>query len=116
MTTNNHLSNFEKLDSKILEEQLKTAEELLEVENLDLDNTEYLASLLFCLERYDESIEQFERALSLKSDDEEILRDIAITYFKKEDYETALYYFNRSLEKDPKNETALSYKMFHMNF
>ena len=68
MTTTNHLNNFEKLDSDILESHRKIADELLEVENLDLENTEYLARLLFCLERYDESIDQFKKVISLKSD------------------------------------------------
>ena len=88
MTTNNHLNNFIKLDSKILEEHLKTVEELLEVKNLDLDNTKYLADILFCLERYDESIEQLKKILSLKSDDSEIITNIGINYFKNKDYET----------------------------
>lgn len=65
MTTKNHLNIFEKLDTKIMNEHSKTADELLLVENLDADNTEYLARLLFCLERYDESIREFEKLLSL---------------------------------------------------
>lgn len=116
MTTNNHLNNFIKLDSKILEEHLKTVEELLEVKNLDLDNTKYLADILFCLERYDESIEQLKKILSLKSDDSEIITNIGINYFKNKDYETSIKYFTRSLEKNPGNETALSYKMLSHEF
>lgn len=116
MTTSNHLNNFMELDSKIQEELLKTTDELLEVEHLDLDNTKYLAKALFCLKRYDESIEQFERMLSLKSDDEDALSFIGINYFRKEDYETAIKYFDRSLERNPDNVTALSYKMLSHEF
>lgn len=111
MTTNTHLNDFIELDSKIQEELLKTTDELLKVEYLDLDNTEYLAKALFCLKKYDESIEQFEKMLSFKSDDEQVMAYIGINYFKKEDYETAIEYFSKSLEKDPDNETVLSYKM-----
>ena len=116
MTTRNHLNKFVELDSKILDEHLKIANELLNVEHLDLDNTEYLAKILFCLEKYDESIEQFERILSLKSDDGQVMAYIGINYFKKEDYETAIKYFNKSLENDPDNETVLSYKMLSCEF
>ena len=116
MTTRNHLNNFVELDSKIMEEHLKISDELLKVEHLDLENTEYLAKLLFCLGKYDESIEQFEKILSLKSDDEQVMADIGINYFKKEDYETAVKYFNKSLEKNPDNESVLSYKMLSFEF
>ena len=104
MTTNSHLKNFVEIDSKTLEELSKTADELLEVKHLDLDNTEYLAKALFCLGKYDESIEQFERILSLKSDDEQAMSNIGINYFLKEDYNTAIAYFNKSLEKDSDKE------------
>ena len=78
MTTNNHL-NFEELDSKTYEDYSKTANELLEVEHLDFENSKYLAKVLFLLKRHDESIEQLERALSQKSDDEAIAL-IALNY------------------------------------
>ena len=116
MTTNSHLKNFLDLDSKTMEELLKTADELLEVEHLDEGNTEYLASVLFCLGRYDESIEQFERILPLKSSDGKTMSNIGINYFMKEDYETAIRYFKESLEKNPDNETVLSYKMLSHEF
>ena len=116
MTTTNHLNDFIKLDSKTVDELSKTADELLEVEHLDFDNTEYLAKVLFCLERYDESIKQFERMLTIKSDDGQVLTNIGINYFKKQDYETALKYLTESLEKDLNNETALSYKMLSYEF
>lgn len=116
MTTGNHLNNFEKLDSKIIKDHLKTAEELLKVEHLDLENSKYLAKILFCLEKYDESIEKFERILSIKSDDGQVMAYIGINYFKKEDYETAIKYFNKSLEKNPDNESVLSYKMLSYEF
>lgn len=73
MTTNYHLNDFIELDSKILEDLSDTADELLEVEHLDLDNREYLAKALFCLGRYGESIEQFKGILSLKADDEKAI-------------------------------------------
>ncbi len=116
MTTNSHLNNFEKFDSKTIEEYLKITDELLEVEHLDLDNTEYLAKVLFCLERHDESIEQFERILSQKDEDCEILINIGINYFKKGDYKSSIEYFNKSLEKNQGNVTALSYKMLSHEF
>ena len=116
MTTRNHLSNFVEPNTKIQEELLKTTDELLKVEHLDLENTEYLAKALFCLKRYDESIKQFERILSQKSDDEQVMAYIGINYFKKEDYETAIKYFNKSLEKDPENESVLSYNMLSYEF
>lgn len=49
MTTMNHLSNFVEIDSAILDELEKTADNLLEIEHLDFDNTIYLAKVLFCL-------------------------------------------------------------------
>lgn len=116
MTTDHHLNNFIKLDSKTMDELSKTADELIEVEHLDFDNTRYLAKALFCLGRYDESIKQFERMLSLKSDDWQVMADIGINYFKKKDYETAIKYFSESLEDNPDNETALSYKMISHEF
>ena len=116
MTTINHLNNFAEIDSEIQQQYSKTADELLEVEHLDLDNTEYLAKLLFCLGRYDESIEQFERVLSMKSDDENVMADIGINYFKKKDYETALKYFDNCLERDLDSESVLSYKMLSHEF
>ena len=116
MTTRNHLNNFVELDSKIMDELLKTTDKLLKVEHLDYDNIEYLARALFCLERYDESIEHFKRMLSLKSDDKQVMTYIGINYFKKEDFETAIKYFNKILEKDPNNESVLSYKMLSYEF
>ena len=93
MTTNNHLNNFIELDSKSREELLKTSDELLKVEHLDLDNTKYLAKILFYLQKYDESIEQYKRALTLNSDDENAIVFIGINYFKKGNYEKAIKYF-----------------------
>ena len=116
MTTNSHLKNFVDIDLKTLEELSKIADELLEVEHLDADNTEYLAKALFCLGKYDESIEQLERILSLKSDDEQAMSNIGINYFLKEDYDTAIAYFNKSLERDSDNVTVLSYKMLSHAF
>lgn len=116
MTTRNHLNDFVEIDSEIQRDYLNTANELLEVDHLDLDNVEYLAKLLFCLGRYDESIEQFERILSMKCDDENAITDIGINYFKKGEYETALKYFERGLERDPESETLLSYKMLSHEF
>ena len=116
MTTINHLNNFAEIDSEIQQQYSKTADELLEVEHLDLDNTEYLAKLLFCLGRYDESIEQFERILSIKCDDENVMADIGINYFKKRDNGTALKYFDNCLERDPDSESLLSYKMLSHEF
>ena len=43
MTTDNHLNSFAELDCETTENHSKTAEELLNVENLDFDNTRYLA-------------------------------------------------------------------------
>lgn len=116
MTTNNHLKNFVEIDSKTRKNLLKTTDELLKVEHLDLDNTKYLAKLLFCLGKYDESIDQLKRVLSLNSDDEKVMIHIGINYFKKEDYESSLEYFNKSLERNPNDETALSYKMLSYEF
>ena len=116
MTTRNHLNNFVEIDSEIQQDYLNTVDELLEVDHLDFDNVEYLAKLLFCLGRYDESIEQFERILSMKSDDENAITNIGINYFKKNEYETALKYFDRGLEKDCESETLLSYKMLSLEF
>lgn len=116
MTTNNHLTDFAQIDSGIMDELSKTADELLKVEHLDSDNRQYLAKALFCLERYDESIEQFKRILSLESDDEKIMTYIAINYFKKGDYKTALEYFDRCLETDPENGSILSYEMLCFEF
>lgn len=116
MTTDHHLNEFIELDSETMDELSKTADELLEFEHLDFDNTNYLAKALFCLGRYDESIKQFERMLSLKSDDWQVMADIGINYFKKKDYETAIKYFSESLENNPDNETALSYKMLSHEF
>ena len=114
MTTNNHL-NFEELDSKTYEDYSKTANELLEVEHLDFENSKYLAKLLFLLKRHDESIEQLERALSQKSDDEAIDL-IAINHFQKKDYEKALKLLEKCLERDCENETLLSYAMMSYEF
>ena len=94
MTTRNHLNDFVEIDSEIQQDYLKIVDELLEVDHLDFDNVEYLAKLLFCLGRYDESIEQFERILSMKSDDENAITNIGINYFKKNEYENALKYFD----------------------
>ena len=116
MTTNNHLKNFVEIDSKTRKNLLKTTDELLKVEHLDLDNTKYLAKLLFCLGKYDESIDQLKRVLSLNSNDEKVMIHIGINYFKKEDYESSLKYFNKSLERNPNDETALSYKMLSYEF
>lgn len=114
MTTNNHL-NFEELDSKTYEDYSKTANELLEVEHLDFENSKYLAKVLFLLKRHDESIEQLERALSQKSDDEAIAL-IAINHFQKKDYEKALKLLEKCLERDFENETLLSYAMMSYEF
>lgn len=116
MTTNYHLNDFIELDSEILEEHSNIADELLEVEHLDLDNTEYLAKLLFCLERYDESIEQFKRILPLKENDEKTMACIAVNYFKKRDFENAIEYLNECLERNPDRECLLSYKMLCHEF
>lgn len=116
MTTNNHLNNFIELDSKSREELLKTADELVKVKHLDLDNTKYLAKILFYLQKYDESIEQYKRALTLNSEDEHAIVFIGINYFKKGDYETAIKYFNQGFEKDSENECLLSYKMLSHEF
>ena len=114
MTTNNHL-NFEELDSKTYEDLSKTANELLEVEHLDFDNRKYLAKVLFLLKRHDESIEQLEMAISKKSDDETQAL-IAINHFQNEDYENALKILDECLERDPENETLLSYAMMSYEF
>lgn len=116
MTTNNHLNEFTEIDPKILDDLKNTADELLPVKNLDLDNTEYLAKVLFFLGRYDESIMQFERVLSIKSDDEKAMTFIAICHFKKGDYKAAIEHLSKSLEKDPENEWALTYKMLSHEF
>ncbi|WP_410319988.1 tetratricopeptide repeat protein [Methanobrevibacter sp.] len=114
MTTNNHL-NFEELDSKTYEDYSKTANELLEVEHLDFENSKYLAKVLFLLKRHDESIEQLERALSQKSDDESIAL-IAVNHFQKGDYENSLKFLDECLERDPENQTLLSYAMMSYEF
>ena len=97
MTTDNHLNSFAELDCETTENHSKTAEELLNVENLDFDNTRYLAEILFKLKRYDESIEQLKRTLSLSHDDDELLTLIGITYFKMGEYETAISIDSRNL-------------------
>lgn len=86
MTTDNHLNSFAELDCETTENHSKTAEELLNVENLDFDNTRYLAEILFKLKR----------ALSLSHDDE-LLTLIGITYFKMREYETAISIDSRNL-------------------
>ncbi|MGN0175084.1 MAG: tetratricopeptide repeat protein [Methanobrevibacter sp.] len=96
MTTDNHLNSFAELDCETTENHSKTAEELLNVENLNFDNTRYLAEILFKLKRYDESIKQLKRALSLSHDDE-LLTLIGITYFKMGEYETAISIDSRNL-------------------
>lgn len=96
MTTDNHLNSFAELDCETTENHSKTAEKLLNVENLDFDNTRYLAEILFKLKRYDESIKQLKRALSLSHDDE-LLTLIGITYFKMGEYETAISIDSRNL-------------------
>ena len=116
MTTTSHLNDFVKLDSEILDEHSKTADELLKAGHLDLENTLYLAKLLFCLERYDESIKQFKKALSLKGDDEEALSFIAVCCFKKRDYRTSIEYLTESLRINPRDETALLYMMLSYEF
>lgn len=114
MTTTSHLNDFVKPDPENLEELSKTADNLLKVEHLDLDNAEYLAKVLFYLERHDESIKEFEKLLSLKGDD--VLIFIGINHFRKGDYEDAVECFDKSLEKSPDNETALTYKMLCHEF
>ena len=116
MTTINHLNSFEKLESETMENLSRTADELLCVEHLDFDNTEYLANVLLLLGRHDESIEQFERMLLLKEDDKKALAGIAINHFKNKDYKTAIEYLNRGLEIDPEDERILSYKMLSCEF
>lgn len=116
MTTINHLSNFEELDFKTTEELSNTADELLAVEHLDSDNTKYLAGILLSLGRYGESIEQLERILTMKSNDEETIALIAISHFKNKDYRTAIEYINRGLEINPEDERLLSYKMLCCEF
>lgn len=116
MTTKNHLNNFIKIDSKIQDDLKSTAENLLEVENLDLENTEYLAKALFCLGRYSESIRQFEKILEKKAKDKDALKNIAINHFHKKDYRMAMKYFDAALETDPGNESVLSYKMLCHEF
>ena len=86
MTTDNHLNSFAELDCETTENHSKTAEDLLNVENLDFDNTRYLAEILFKLKR----------ALSLSHDDE-LLTLIGITYFKMGEYETAISIDSRNL-------------------
>ena len=112
MTTSNHLNEFVQMDPKTLEDHSKTADELLKVEHLDCDNTEYLAKLLFCLGRYDESIQQFERILELKGNEKTAMVNIAINHFKKGDYTTAIEY----LKKFPDDEMALKYRMLSHEF
>ncbi len=109
MTTNNHLNRFAELDCETTENHSKTADELLNVENLDFDNTMYLAEILFKLERYNETIEQLKNALSLRHDDK-LLTLIGITYFKMGEYETAVEYLSRN------DETSLTYKMLSYEF
>ena len=116
MTTRNHLNSFEKLEPETMDNISRTADELLCIEHLDFDNTRYLASALFCLGRYDESIEQFERMLSMKCDDKETIACLAINHFQKQDYRTALEYLNRGLEIDPENRRMLSYRMLSYEY
>lgn len=116
MTTMNHLSNFVEIDSAILDELEKTADNLLEVEHLDFDNTIYLAKVLFLLKRYDESIKQFERALSLKANDKTAITFIGINHFQKNDYKTAIGFFKNALKTSPENECILSYLMISYEF
>lgn len=116
MTTINHLNSFEKLESETMENLSRTADELLCVEHLDFENTEYLANVLLLLGRHDESIKQFERMLLLKDDDKKALTGIAINHFKNKDYKTAIEYLNRGLEIDPEDEMILSYKMLSCEF
>ena len=79
MTTNNHLNEFTEIDPKLREDLMNTADELLLVEELDLENSEYLAKILFCLGKYDESIRQFERMLSMKGRNKNALASIVVT-------------------------------------
>lgn len=111
MTTNNHLNNFVEIDSKTHDELSNIVDKLLQVKHLDIDNTHYLASSLVSLERYDESVMQYERILAMKSYDEKALLGIGIAYFNLKDYRKALEYLKRGLELDPVNEIMLSYKM-----
>ena len=111
MTTNNHLKNFIEPEPEIREELSKTADELLEAKHLDRDNTMHLAKVLFRLGRHDESIEQLEKIISFIGYDKNALTLIALNHFRKDNHEAAIEYLNRCLERDPDNETLLSYKM-----
>ena len=95
---------------------MNTADELLLVEELDLDNAEYLAKILFCLGKYDESIRQFERMLSMKGRNKNALASIAINHFKRQDYRAAIVYLNAGLEIDSQSECMLTYKMLSHEF
>ena len=116
MTTENHLNEFVQINPETRKDLQNTTEELLKVEHLDLDNRQYLASVLFCLGRYEESIEEFERILSMKEKDEKIIADIAICHFKIGNYRSALEYLKRGLEITPESESMLTYEMLCFEF
>ena len=116
MTTENHLNEFVQINPETRKDLQNTAEELSKVEHLDLDNRQYLASVLFSLGRYDESIEEFERILSIKENDEKIIADIAICHYKRGNYTIALKYLKRGLEITPESESMLTYEMLCFEF
>ena len=111
MTTENHLNEFVQINPETRKDLQNTTEELLKVEHLDLDNRQYLASVLFCLGRYGESIEEFERILSKNENDEKIIAipfgDPTYNQYKdiadlpKHIFDEMLHFFNvyKSLEE-----------------
>ena len=116
MTTENHLNEFVQINPETRKDLQNTAEELLKVEHLDLDNRQYLASVLFSLGRYGESIDEFERILSIKENDEKIIkvnekneqviRRIIDYHFRLENYWQCLDYID-SIEYDDHFKKAL---------
>jgi tetratricopeptide (TPR) repeat protein len=67
----------------------------------------YLTSILMQENRYDESLEIYNRFQKYDSLNYILLDKIGFAYLRKGNYDTSIYYFNRSLALNKKNVTTL---------
>lgn len=72
----------------------------------------YYGRLLASVKKYDEAIAEFDKAIKLEETPAEILKEISDAYEKKHDYDNAISYYEKYLDKASKKDDATELFLF----
>ncbi|MCS7164057.1 MAG: tetratricopeptide repeat protein [Thermodesulfovibrio sp.] len=91
------------LRQKAFEEACIIYDELLKEDFHSVEFYNNYGLALFYLDKFDEAIEKFKRAIDIDPDFALPYANMGLVYLNKEDYEKAEQFFLKALERDPEN-------------